>query len=279
MVASYTDDVVDVPKISRMPPLIFMELFLFAVYYHFELGRWALLCTHGWAAFYSVIGIQLAKKPEWNRKIDGYPIWSFILSELNQFIAIPLLGICALSIAPDTLTFLESRLRDDDSYSFHIFYSIAGCMTKDVWITKEHDVTAISLGLAFHHCLTVFGCGVSLSLARGTGYAVAVAIVAEVGSGFYVLHALYQNATSFVTYVVLMVLSNICGVYFGIELFAFPNPHFYGEIYAVLMFLIILIRQIGWFMAIHEEASALRTRSGKAMLAGLCAKRKASKSA
>eukprot|EP00397_Hematodinium_sp_SG-2012_P045288 GEMP01050818.1.p1 GENE.GEMP01050818.1~~GEMP01050818.1.p1 ORF type:complete len:189 (-),score=20.32 GEMP01050818.1:1069-1602(-) len=151
---------------ARWITATFIELYVFAVFYHCNLGLRELFWSHVWAASYFSLGVHAAKRVAWRKLVDGFPLSTYMISMLNQVVVLPLVMFAVLVFTPDITTYLESARSSTDVFSPHIFYSIIGSMVKDVWMERQ-QLTCFSCAFLLHHLCTILGCAICLDFANG----------------------------------------------------------------------------------------------------------------
>eukprot|EP00397_Hematodinium_sp_SG-2012_P048220 GEMP01055156.1.p1 GENE.GEMP01055156.1~~GEMP01055156.1.p1 ORF type:complete len:156 (-),score=13.85 GEMP01055156.1:1069-1503(-) len=107
---------------ARWITATFIELYVFAVFYHCNLGLRELFWSHVWAASYFSLGVHAAKRVAWRKLVDGFPLSTYMISMLNQVVVLPLVMFAVLVFTPDITTYLESARSSTDVFSPHIFY-------------------------------------------------------------------------------------------------------------------------------------------------------------
>eukprot|EP00746_Dinoflagellata_sp_MGD_P089322 gnl/MRDRNA2_/MRDRNA2_352675_c0_seq1.p1 gnl/MRDRNA2_/MRDRNA2_352675_c0~~gnl/MRDRNA2_/MRDRNA2_352675_c0_seq1.p1 ORF type:complete len:224 (-),score=14.88 gnl/MRDRNA2_/MRDRNA2_352675_c0_seq1:130-732(-) len=176
-------------------------------------------------------------------------------------------GVCGLLIAvrlyTDGTSVTEWLSATWDMYASgllerHVQYSCIGCMFKDVffyeWVRKA---SAMTIGGFFvHHAVTVIGCLMWLQAPSGAGIGTAIALDAEISSGFYCLFKLYPRPWSAALYAVTQPASLLLGIWGTAVFVAWPVNAKWSSLCQVLCFLLVAVR-LGGLVLEREELKRL----------------------
>lgn len=235
--------------------------------------------AHIWAAFYALLAICAEKycrtRPDWTVMILGAPRWTYLHVLISDFIALPLLlAFSIFSTSSSFNTFLFGQ-RDVPSERFvaNVFYSIMGCMLKDVYLQKDQVLDLNGIGLFVHHLFAISATAAATCVPMGGGMIALSAVNAEVGSGFYNVYILLKSARSLVSYIFMMTATSILAM---IGLYAVccetkkvvqDAPTFgFPETTLAVSILLVCIRQYAVCMTLVDECKLLRTNPDKALL-------------
>lgn len=209
-----------------------------------------------WLLFYHLLArIFFTHGGSWARSPKDDPRAFRLVSLCNQFVSYPVMFVALISLRHSEFdAFWSGRVRGmGDMLPRHFYLCMIGYEAKDFW-------PGMGLNPAFfvHHIFVFAGCGVCLAAEAGLGLLVVIAVVAETGSGLYILDSIWPGRTSLRTlYMLGMTCSNAFAVWGAAEFVENSLVDLGVRVsYTVIVGLLVILRSAGQVLELRKWRAA-----------------------